>query len=188
MQDNVLKTLVEEADVRSQSAGGNPAEVAAQVRVVHGRRRRRRLAAIATAFVLLGCLLRRLAPNGPAPQVAKPSPDVAIMKEIAAVAFEQSPRVGMEQIAREERMVHRLLVVERARRLANEAERLSERRSPTSREEQVAVVAAGHLVSGDFKRAAGLPVASARNDYTRVVELFPDTIWADQAKARLASF
>jgi hypothetical protein len=93
-----------------------------------------------------------------------------------------------EQIDREERVVRRLLVAERARRLASEAREISGRMTvPASRDELVGPVAAGYLVSGDDKRAAGLPAASARNDYARVVELFPDTTWADQAKARLAS-
>jgi hypothetical protein len=187
MQDNLLKNLIQEADTRPQSAGGNPVELAALVRVIYRQRRRRRFAAVATAFVLLGCLLWRITPRGPIPQ-EEPSPEVAIVAEIAPVQFEHSPRARMERIDREERIVQSLLVAERARRLADEAEEIRGRMTPpASRDEQVAPVAAGYLVSGDHKRAAGFPVANARDDYARVVELFPETIWADQAKARLAS-
>ena len=58
--------------------------------------------------------------------------------------------------------------------------------APPSPDELVGPAAAAYLVDGDRKRAAGLPAASARDDYNRVVELFPGTAWADQAKARLA--
>ena len=189
MQDNLLKNLIQGADARPRSAGGNPLELAAWVRVVHGRRRRRRqLAAILAAFVLLNCLLWRIAPVGRVPQGEKSSPEVAIVTKIAPVQSERSPRARMEQIDREERIVRVLLVAERARRLAEEAVEISGRMtSPASRDEQVAPVAAGYLISGDHKRAAGFSVAYVRDDYARVVELFPETIWADQAKARLAS-
>jgi hypothetical protein len=94
----------------------------------------------------------------------------------------------LEQIDREERMVRRLLLAERLRRLAGEARAISGRITvPASRDELVGPAAAAYLVSGDHKRAAGLPAASARDDYARVVQLFPGTTWADQAKARLAS-
>jgi hypothetical protein len=101
---------------------------------------------------------------------------------------QQTLHAAAEQIDREERIVRRLLLAERARRLADEVREIRGRiRAPASRDELVGPVAAGYLVSGDHKRAAGLPAASARDDYARVVELFPDTVWADQAKARLAS-
>ncbi|MGO9114539.1 MAG: hypothetical protein ACLP9L_35425 [Thermoguttaceae bacterium] len=188
MQDDLLKKLIQEADARPQSAGGNPLELAALVRVVRGRRRRRRLTVIATAFVLLGCLLGWINAERHVPKAEKPSPEVAIATEIAPAHSERLLRARIEQIEREEGIVRKLLIAERACRLVEEAEKISARMTPpATRDEQVAPVAAGYLVSGDHKRSAGFPVASARDDYARVVELFPESIWADQAKARLAS-
>jgi hypothetical protein len=188
MQDDFLKNLIREADARPQAAGGNPAELAVGVRALYLRRRRRRLAATAAALVLAGCLLWWIVPQGRVPPRQQPSPEVAIATRIEPVQPEPTWRATIEQIDGEERIVQRLLLAERARRLAGEAREISGRMTvPASRDELVGPVAAGYLVSGDHKRAAGLPTASARNDYARVVELFPGTTWADQAKARLAS-
>jgi hypothetical protein len=212
MLDDLLKNLIREADARPQAAGGSPAELAARVRALYLRRKRRRWAASAAAVVLLGCLLWRIAPRGHVRQGEEPSPEVAIVTEIARAPSGPSPRAGISaagvppssfslpaqsesslhalaaQIDREERIVRRLLLAERVRRLTIEAREISGRMTPpATRDELVGPVAAGYLVSGDHKRAAGLPAASARHDYARVVELFPGTSWADQAKARLAS-
>jgi hypothetical protein len=188
MQDDLLKNLIREADARPQAAGGNPAEFAARVRAVYLRRRRRGLAATAAALVLAGCLFWRIVPQGRVPPGQQPSPEVAIATGMEPAHSEPPLHAPVEQIVREERIVQRLLLAERVRRLASEAEEISGRMTPpASRDELVGPVAAGYLVSGDHKRAAGLPAASARGDYARVIELFPDTIWADQAKARLAS-
>jgi len=188
MQDDLLKNLIREADARPQPAGGNPTGLAARVRALYLRRRRRRLAATAAAFLLAVCLLWRIVPTGRVPPGQQPSPEVAVATRLEPVRSEPTLRAMLEQIDREERMVRRLLLAERLRRLAGEARAISGRITvPASRDELVGPAAAAYLVSGDHKRAAGLPAASARDDYARVVQLFPGTTWADQAKARLAS-
>ncbi len=188
MDDNLLKNLIQAASVRPQAAGENPLQLAARIRAIHGQRRRSRLAVAASAFVLTGCLLWRFMPPGHAPRADKPLPEVAIATPIVPEQPERKLQALREQIDREERIVRGLLAAQRARRLNREVQEVSQRMTvPVSRDEQIGPVAAGYLVSGDRKREVGLPVASARADYARVVKLFPETLWADRAKARLAS-
>jgi hypothetical protein len=195
MHDDLLKNLIQEADARLRSPAREPAEFAARVRTVCQRRRCRRWGVAAAALVLAACLLWRAAPWGHVPQGGQPAPEVAVATKVEpqppkrTLPATTTHRTGPdEQVRREERFVRRLLLAQRARRLADEAEEIGGRMTmPASRDEQVGPAAAGCLVSGDRKRAAGLSVASAQEDYGRVIELFPDTVWADQAKARLAS-
>jgi hypothetical protein len=188
MDDNLLKNLILEADAEPQATGHSPAEVAAVVRADHGRRRRRRLAMAATAFVVLGGFLWRIMRQGRLPEADKALPELTIASQIHPMQPERDLRALRAQIDREEQIVEGLLAAERARRLSHEAQAVSQRMTvPVSHDEQIGPAAVGYLVSGDRKREAGLPLASVRSDYVRVVELFPKTSWADQAKARLAS-
>jgi hypothetical protein len=189
MQDKQLKELIQSADIGPRTADENPADLAARVRMLHRRRGRRRLVAATTAaLVVSGCLVWRLAPHGHVAQPRQTPPNVASTPIVEAGELKAALRATMEQIGREERIVRALLAAERARRLGQQAREISGRIPlPASRDEQVGPVAASYLVSGDDKQKIGLPVALAKADYARVIELFPGTVWADRAKARLAS-
>jgi hypothetical protein len=146
---------------------------------------------------LVGEGMRRAQPSGPArrelvepgargkqDQVAidRPSPKVTPAETKPSLA-ELRAEIDLRQ-----RVVDALLQSERADRLERQEHELAARvQLAGQRDVQIAPLAASYLVSGDEKRQIGLPLASAKADYIRVVELFPGTVWAERAKVRLAA-
>jgi hypothetical protein len=188
MVHDSLKALIEQADVHPPAGDMNPAELAGRVRAVYRWRRRRRLAVVAAAVLLLGGVLWPALSGRQGGEPVTLRSHVAVAPEVTIAHPQRSLRETAEQVQREEHAIDSLLAAERAGRLAKAAEAArNTSRWAASRDEQVGPAAASYLVSADHKRQAGQPAASAREDYARVIELFPDTVWADQAKACLAA-
>ncbi len=181
MDDKRLKQLIQSADV-VPAIGESALLLAARLPALHRRRRRRNIAAAAAIAVVFGCVIWRLAPRS-VPEIVR----VPTQAPINVAAIQAEIRQTDAEIARREKVVAALLAAERERRLERQLSELNARTAVLPvRDEQVARAAASYLVLGDQQREIGLPLASAK-EYTHVVELFPGTVWAKQARARLAS-
>jgi hypothetical protein len=190
MDPKFLKELIQSADVPPNPARQDAAALSAGVRSLHRRRRRLQAAGACSAIVCIGVAVaiglphfhqnKTIAHAGHTPTAKLAVVDVKAAR--AALAR------TMAEIDREQQIVDALLQAERLDRLeSKEIQLAAQTRMALSRDEQIAPVAASYLVSGDQKRQIGLPLASAKADYTRVVELFPGTVWAERAKTRLAT-
>ena len=94
---------------------------------------------------------------------------------------------ALKDIDREQRIVEQLLVAERRHRLAITLQEMQIRPERQARiDEQVSRAALAILLAADQKRLRPELQASAREDYTSVIGLFPHTQWAESAKQRLA--
>ncbi|MGA2620295.1 MAG: hypothetical protein ABSF26_21970 [Thermoguttaceae bacterium] len=188
LNDQHLRELIRQADAMPPPPATTARELACRVRVLCRRRRGRHLAVAIAAIVAIGGLLwhgsanrRRGEPPGPvAGQVGTPPVEVAHADEHL--------RLLLEQIDREEQAVGRLLAAERLRRLSHARQQAGvvlDRQAFL--DEQAGRAAMCVLLTGDrrAKQAESLP--AARQDYASVIELFPNTPWAEQAKQRLAA-
>jgi len=91
---------------------------------------------------------------------------------------------------KKESIIQRLLVAERMRRLPTTAKAaMTSLEAQLHRDEQVGRAAMTVLLSGDrrAKRLFGSSMQAAREDYVCVMQVFPNTIWAERAAGRLAA-
>jgi hypothetical protein len=188
MNDDRLRMLIEKADAGTAPPGGSAAELSRLARTLYRRQQHRRLAAAATAAMLLcivGAWQASWLWNGAGKTtIADVAPtsagDVAALKEKLAKLD--------ERIQHQEQTIERLLAAERSNRLKAEAnERLMK---PTGRElldEQLSQTAATMLLCADEENKTSAYKHSARENYGLVIKTFPQTVWAEKAKNRLAA-
>jgi len=185
--DDPLKALLETADVAPNAPCTSPLELASEARALY-RRRSRRNRIIGTSGVLFVVMLlwwgiHRL-PEG------EPLPPTKDAPSIAASNSAPSPTAlgqALKDVDREQRIVEQLFVAERRHRLAITLQEMEIRLERQARiEEQVSRAALAILLAADQKRIRPELQASAREDYTSVIALFPHTQWAESAKQRLA--
>ncbi len=187
MTDDPLKALLETADVAPTPACTCPLELASDARALYRRRSRRNRIIATTGVLFVGTLfwqgIIRLREGAPLP----PTKDVP---SIAASNSDPSPTAlgqALKDVDREQRIVEQLFVAERRHRLAITLQEMEIRPERQARiEEQVSRAALAILLAADQKRLRPELQASAREDYTSVIGLFPHTQWADSAKQRLA--
>jgi hypothetical protein len=190
MDPKFLKELIQSADLPPNAAQQDAVAIAAGVRSLHRRCRRWQAAGVCAAIVCVGAAIAIGLPHFHQDKTiahAGHSPTAKLAVVDAKTARAALART-MAEIDREQQVVDALLQAERLDRLESKKIQLAaQTHAALSRDEQIAPVAASYLVSGDEKRQIGLPLASAKADYMRVVELFPGTVWAERAKARLAA-
>jgi hypothetical protein len=183
-----MKSLIGKADAGIPPPGICPTELSRLVRLHYQRRQKRRLTALTMAVLLLGIFMgweismqrRESRRNDLARNQSNPE------KEFIGQSanFEEINR----QINLHERLLERLLVAERYYRQKAETDRwLSKSTGKEYIEGQISIAAATILVTADHERQNFKDHESARKGYNLIVELFPQTIWADQAKQRLAA-
>jgi hypothetical protein len=188
MNHQRLKTLIEQADVDPPRRDADSLGLAARVRRLHRWRRRRRLALAGSVLLVVGGLFWRSLADRRGGELANFVPDKPSPASPQDASAGDRLREAGTKIEREELIVERLLAAERARRLAAAAEAaqtgLDRQLLP---DRQVGEAAMTILLCGDqrAKRPDGLQ--AARGDYTSVIQLFPNTIWAKQAETRLAA-
>jgi hypothetical protein len=189
MNDARLKALIEEADASLPAQSASSPDFAGRVRALHRRRQRRKLVFAIAALVGVGGLLWHELAGRPSGELAK---SVPVEKPAAptanAVAAEERLRETRKQIDREELIIERLLAQERARRLAAAVEAAPiafDRQLLVA--EQVGQAAMALLLTGDQRANRPGGAQAARDDYVLVMQVFPNTIWAQRAGERLAA-
>ena len=188
MNDERLRRLIEKADTGVAPPGAGAGELSSIARMLYRRQVRRRLAAAATAVMLL-CVVGAwqaswLWHGMDKTNIAGVSPaqaaDVTVLKEKLAKLE--------EQIQRQEQIIERLLAAERSNRLKAEADERLLR--PTGRElldEQLSQTAGTILLCADEENKMPEYKQSARESYNLVIKTFPQTVWAEKARDRLAA-
>jgi hypothetical protein len=187
MNDDRFRRLIEKADVGVAPPGAGAGELSSIARTMYRRRVRRRLAAAATGIMLLcvvgawraswlwhGVDKTSIAVVSPAPAA-----DVTALKEKLAKLE--------EQIQRQEQIIERLLAAERSNRLKAEADERLLR--PTGRElldQQLSQTAGTVFLCADEENKLPGYKQSARASYNLVIKTFPQTVWAEKARERLA--
>jgi hypothetical protein len=188
MNDDRLRMLIEKADAGVAPPGVEAGELSSIARTLYRRRVRRRLAAAATGVVLLcvvGAWRASLYWHGMDKTniaVVSPTPaaDVTALKEKLAKLE--------EQIQRQEQIIEHLLAAERSNRLKAEADELLLR--PTGRElldQQLSQTAGTMFLCADEENKLPAYKQSARESYNLVIKTFPQTVWAEKARERLAA-
>lgn len=187
MNDDRLRRLIEKADVGVAPPGAGAGELSSMVRTLYRLRVRRRLALTATGIVLLcvvgawrassfwhGTDKTSIADISPAPAA-----DITALKGKLAELE--------EQIQRQEQIIERLLAAERSNRLQAEADERLLR--PTGRElldQQLSQTAGTMFLCADEENKLPGYKQSARDSYNLVIKTFPQSIWAEKARDRLA--
>jgi hypothetical protein len=188
MNEDRLRALIEHADAEPPAPEISSHALASRVRVLYRRRRRRRLAIAAAALLLCGVLLWQRLPGRQTGQLAGPTPPAPAIPAAEVAGAAEHLRAAVQQVEREEQIVEYLLAVERLRRLSDTARNM---KPAVGREEfldeQVGRAATAILLSGDRNSQRPEDISSARKDYACVVQLFPNTVWAERAKERLAA-
>ena len=158
--------------------------------VLHRRRQRRKLVlAVAVAGCLgLGGLLWHGLADRQGGDLAKSVPENLAVTAAKTVQTHDRVRDARREIEREELIVERLLVAERVRRLKTNAEAATTG-IPRQLEldEQVGQAAMAILLIGDRRAKRPESLQAARDDYVCVMQMFPNTIWAERAGERLAA-
>jgi hypothetical protein len=188
MNEDRLRELIAKADTGAAPPGVGAGELSRLSRALYRRRVRQRWAVYGAAAVLL-CAVGawqavRFSSGGMRRDVAAASPakasDLAALKEHIA---------GLEErIARQEQTIDALLAAERSSRLKKEADEWLYR--PVGREaidSQLAQTAATMLSCADEEAKASAFKQSARESYNLVIRTFPQSMWAEKAKERLAA-
>lgn len=187
MRDDSLKALLAEVDAAPVAPSTCPLELANTVRALHQRRKRRnRVVASVGLLVVATSIWQGVRVIREPPWQQPPDDDRQITKVDNAPAPNEL-RLALKQVDIEQRILDRLLVAERQRKLATMARQLDSIPDRQSRiDEQVGRAAMAILVTADAKRSRPELVASAREDYASVIDLFPHTPWSAEAKQRLA--
>jgi hypothetical protein len=188
MNDDRLRTLIIKADAGAIPPGAGADELSNLVRTRYGRRRRRRLAA-ATAVVLFlaGFATWQLLPQRPGVEKTEIAIAQAVPEKVTSAASVSLDEFN-QKISQNEQIVDRLLAAERHRRQKAEADRrLSKPAGQAYLDEQIARAAATILLTADQEKQMPAYKESSRKSYNLVIELFPQTVWADRAKESLAA-
>jgi hypothetical protein len=187
MNDDRLRMLIEKADAGVAPPGTGAGELSSIARTMYRRRVRRRLAAAATAVMILcvvgawraSSLWHGVDKTSIAVVSPTPTDDVTVLKEKLAKLE--------EQIQRQEQIIERLLAAERSNRLKAEADQRLLR--PTGRElldQQLSQTAGTIFLCADEENKLPGNKQSARDSYNLVIKTFPQTVWAEKARERLA--
>ncbi|HEV3418153.1 MAG TPA: hypothetical protein VG056_15110 [Pirellulales bacterium] len=187
VRDDSLRELLAEVDAAPTAPSTGPLELASKVRLLHRRRmRRNQVLASAGVFVAATLVWQSVRLIRERPRQQPPDDDRQIAK-VNNAPLPDELRLATKQIDIEQRILDRLLVAERQRKLATMARQLDSIPDRQSRiDEQVGRAAMAILVTADAKRSRPELVASAREDYASVIDLFPHTPWSAEAKQRLA--
>ena len=185
--DDPLKALLETADVAPIAPSTSPLELASEARALYRRRSRRNRVIVTVGVLFVGTLFWQGSLRLREGESLPPRKDVP---NIAASNSAPSPTdlgQAMKDVDREQRIVEQLFVAERRHRLAQTVQEMEIRPERRARiDEQVSRAALAILLPADQKRLRPELQASAREDYTSVIGLFPHTQWAESAKQRLA--
>jgi TolA-binding protein len=93
-----------------------------------------------------------------------------------------------ERIQRQEQIIERLLAAERSNRLKAEAdERLLRPTGHELLDEQLSQTAGTMFLCADEENKMPEYKQSARESYNLVIKTFPQTVWAEKARERLAT-
>jgi hypothetical protein len=188
MNDAQWRALIEQADLNPSASGTSSRDLAGRVRLIHRRRMRRHLSLAAAVILGLGGLswyglaTRRQADVAPSISASPP------LASVESIRLDDHLKEAIRLIDREESIIQRLLAAERVGRLANKTSATAiSLDARLSREEQVGQAAMTVLLTAD--RRAKLPhdVRAAREDYVCVMQVFPNTIWAETAERRLVA-
>jgi hypothetical protein len=188
MNDDQLRSLIEQADVDPPGPDTGSLELAGRVRVLYRQRQRRKLALAGAAVLLIGGLLWHGLTDRENGEMAKPSPEPEVVQPMQTAQAGDRFREARDQIDHEERILDRLLMAERARRIAAAAESAGiglDRRLVL--DEQVGQTAMTILLAGDRRATQPDGVPDARERYVSVMQVFPNTVWAERAEERLAA-
>jgi len=163
-------------------------ELAGHVRVLYQRRRRRKLVIMAATLLGFGGLLWHGLSDRQGRELAKSIPENPAAPFVESVAADDFLQEAHKQIDREESIVQRLLAAERVSRLATTAKAATMGLDgQLRRDEQVGQAAMTILLTGDQRAKRPDSVQAAREDYVCVMQVFPNTIWAERAGVRLAA-
>jgi hypothetical protein len=188
MNDDRLRMLIEKVDAGAAPRGTSAAELSSLARILYRRQRRRRMAVATTAVVLL-CVVGAWQASWfwigvDKTTIADVSPtsagDIAALKENLA-KLEQ-------RIQRQEQVIEGLLAAERYNRVTADMEqRLLKLTGRELLDEQLSQTAGTILLCADEENKIPAYKESARESYNLVIKTFPQSIWAEKARDRLAA-
>lgn len=182
------------ADALPAAANPSPAALAASVRRLSRQRRQRAallgagLAVVVTASAAWQAQRFAQVANSDAPLPAAPllaTQSSAVPSPAAQTPAEQM-QAALATIDSEQRLVERLISAERLDRARALTDTLQAPLGlPAANVEQLNRAASAIVLAAEQKQQRPQLLAAARDDYSLLVQLFPNTPWADLAQDRL---
>jgi hypothetical protein len=188
MNDDHLRTLIEKADAGVAPPETSAAELSSLARTLYRRRERRRMAAATTAVIIL-CVVGAWRASWVWNGVGKTTiADVSPTSAGDIAALKQNFAKLEQKIQLQEQIIERLLAADRYNRLKAELEQhLLKSTGRELLDEQLSRTAGTIMLCADEENKMPAYKESARESYNLVIKTFPQTVWAEKARDRLAA-
>lgn len=178
MTHDPIEQLLRRADATAGAPQQSPDDLPARVKVLHTRRQRRRLISAAASAALL-CIVAVGVGLLSQPSAMSPGDIARLKAEITELR---------EQITEREAHIELLLAIEQQQQELAQLRQVVYVVDPTDQiNYQVSRAALTILLEADRKHEQYGLTESARRDYQRIIDLFPDTDSAATAHQRLAA-